>query len=58
MKRITAKQAEKIIARLGLNAGGSDDGITFYATDERESEIYSFDSKKECDDFVKRHSTE
>lgn len=52
MKKISARQAEKIMKRLGLCFG--DDGKTFYATNEKESEIYEFDSKKERDEFVNR----
>lgn len=51
MKKITAKQAIKIAKRLNLQI--EDDGTTFYATDEEESEIYSFDTKSERDTFCK-----
>lgn len=51
MKKITAKQAVKIANRLNLQI--EDDGMTFYATDEEESEIYSFDTKSERDSFCK-----
>lgn len=51
MKKITAKQAAKIANRLNLQI--EDDGMTFYATDEEESEIYSFDTKSERDSFCK-----
>lgn len=52
-KAITANQAYKLIAKLGLDFG--DDGRTFYATNEEESEIWEFDSKAERDEFVNRY---
>ena len=52
MKKITAKEAYRIGNKLGLYL--LDDGLTFYATDDAETEIYSFDTKKERDDFLKR----
>lgn len=51
MKKITAKQAAKIANRLNLQI--EDDGTTFYATDEEETEIWSFDTKSERDSFCK-----
>ena len=36
-KAITAKQASKLMEKLGLCFG--DDGRTFYATDEEETEV-------------------
>ena len=47
LKPITAKQAEKLTKKLGLCFG--DDGRTFYATNEEETDIWEFDSKKERD---------
>lgn len=52
-KAITANQAYKLIAKLGLDFG--DDGRTFYATNEEESEVWEFDSKAERDEFVNRY---
>jgi hypothetical protein len=52
LKKITAKEAEKIMAELGLCFG--DDGRTFYATNEEHTEVWEFDSKKERDAFVNR----
>lgn len=51
-KAITAKSAEKISRKLGLDYGN--DGRTFYATNEEESEIWEFDTKSERDEFVNR----
>ena len=51
-KAITAKQASKLMEKLGLCFG--DDGRTFYATDEAETEVWEFDSKRERDEFVNR----
>lgn len=50
MKKITAKEAEKIMTEKGLCFGG--DGKTFYAVNENGA-IYEFDSKRERDEFVK-----
>ena len=51
-KAITAKQASKLMEKLGLCFG--DDGRTFYATDKEETEVWEFDSKRERDEFVNR----
>lgn len=51
-KAITAKYAYELTEKLGLCSG--DDDRTFYATNEEETEIWEFDSKKERDDFVKK----
>ena len=51
-KAITAKKAEKLSDELGLCFSGNLDGRTYYATNEEESEIWEFDSKKERDAFV------
>ena len=50
MKVITAKYAYELTEKLGLCVG--DDGRTFYATNEDETEVWEFDTKKERDDFV------
>lgn len=55
MKKITAKEAYHIARKLGFDT--SEDGTTFYATDEEETVIYSFDTKKERDDFLKRNKS-
>lgn len=57
MKKITAKEAYRLMDQLGLDYG--DDGVTYYATDadevgEEDAEVWEFDSKKERDDFVQR----
>ena len=54
MKAITAKKANQIVNKLGRDISG--DGITFYATNIKETEIYCFDSKKERDEFVKAYN--
>lgn len=50
-KPINAREAEKLMKKLGLCFGG--DGRTFYATNEDETEVWEFDSKKERDDSCK-----
>ena len=52
MKAITAKYAEELLRKLGNDYGG--DGRTFYATNEEETEVWEFDSKRERDEFVNR----
>ena len=52
MKKITSKEAYQIIKKIGKNI--VEDGVTFYATNEKETEIYSFDSRSERDEFVNR----
>jgi hypothetical protein len=52
MKKISAKYAEKLMNKLGLDYGN--DGITFYATNESETEIYDFDDKKERDKWLEK----
>lgn len=44
---ITAKEAYKLAELLGLCI--SEDGTTFYATNEERTELWEFDSKKERD---------
>ena len=51
-KAITSKQAYKLMEKFGLCF--SDDGRTFYATDEEETEVWEFDSKRERDEFINR----
>ena len=51
LKKITAKQAERITKKLGLCWG--DEEKTFYATNESETEIYEFPSKRERDNAIK-----
>ena len=53
MKAITAKQAEKLLKKLGLTS--VDNGVTFYATSDDESAVWEFDSKKERDAFVDKN---
>lgn len=52
MKKVTAREALKIAKRLGL--APDEDSRTFYAYDEKNDEIYEFDSKKERDAFIER----
>lgn len=51
LKPLTAKQAEKLMKKLGLCWG--QDGRTFYATNEEETEVWEFDSKRERDEKCK-----
>ncbi len=53
-KAITARQGERLSRRLGLDYGG--DGRTFYATNDNETSVFEFESKKERDNFIKRHN--
>lgn len=53
MKAITAKQAEKLLKKLGLTS--VDNGVTFYATSDDESAVWEFDSKIERDAFVEKN---
>ena len=55
MKKITAKEAYKLMDRLGLCYGM--DGKTYSATDENETEVWEFDSKKERDEFCDRRTS-
>ena len=55
MKAITAKQAEVINRRNGLETLWGD-GQTYWATDDEESATWDFDSKKERDEFVRRNN--
>lgn len=55
VKKLTAKEAVKLLRKLGLCCMGADDGKTFYATNEEETEVWEFDTKKERDAFVDRH---
>lgn len=54
MKKITAKEAERLSKKLGLSYGA--DARTFYATNEDETEVWEFDSKKARDEFLYRIS--
>lgn len=52
VKKISAKYAEKLQDKLGIGYGY--DGVTFYATNEEETEVWDFDSKKERDEWVEK----
>ena len=47
IKKISAREAKKI-----LKDRAADDGVTFYAIDTRNNEIYEFDTKRERDEFI------
>lgn len=49
-KKITAKQAYKLAKKLGLEI--CEDGRTFYATNEQETELWEFDTLRERNDFL------
>ena len=55
MKAITAKKAQEITDKTGMALCGAEDGRTFYATNEEETEVWLFDTKKERDAFVARN---
>lgn len=56
LKAINAKQAYKLMDRLGLCYG--QDGVTFYATNEEETEVWEFDSKAERDSCIEKMAKE
>lgn len=56
MKAITAKQAEAINRRNGMETWEGDGHKTFWATDDEERETWLFDSKSERDEFVQRNN--
>lgn len=55
VKAITAKQAKKLSLEIGVCFGGEMDGRTFYATNEEETELWEFDTRRERDSFIKGH---
>lgn len=54
MKAITAKQAYAINKRNGMETEENDGRKTYWATNESETETYSFESKIERDLFVNK----
>lgn len=54
-KKITAKQAYRIMDRLGLDYG--DDGRTYYITNEAEEWVAEFDSLKEREEYLKQYNS-
>ena len=56
MKKITAKEAHEVVKNTIRDIDIDNDGRTFYATNEAETEIYCFDSQKERDKFVKAYN--
>ena len=53
MKKISAKEANRIAKKLNLQLDG--DGVTFYATNNSESEIYEFETKQEREQFLRNN---
>lgn len=51
-KKITAREAEKINSRNGMDTWEEDGIKTYWATNEAETETWVFESKKERDKFV------
>lgn len=56
IKAITSKKARAINEKLGLSFEDEDGHRTYWAAEEDESEIYSFDSKIKRDEFINRHN--
>ena len=54
VKKISAKEAQLLARKLGIQIG--EDGLTFYATNEDESEIFEFDSKRDRDAWVAKYN--
>ena len=54
MRKLNYKQAQALAQRLGLDI--DDDVTTFYATDDEESELFSFDTRDERDNFVAKNA--
>ncbi len=54
IKKISAEKARKIAESIGIDI--SDEQRTFYATDDGETEVWSFDTKAERDSFVSRNN--
>jgi hypothetical protein len=50
--KLTAKEAQRLAEKLGLDIG--DDGRTYYATNEEQTEIWEFDTKTERDKFINK----
>lgn len=50
-KAITRKEAERISRKLGLSIS-ENDGRTYFLTNENESEVWEYDSKKKRDEAV------
>lgn len=48
--KLTSKEAYKLAEILNIDI--NDDGISFYATNEDKTEIWSFDTKRERDSFI------
>ena len=48
---ITVKEAYRIAKELGINIT-QDNNRTYFATNEKRTELWEFDTKKERDDFI------
>ena len=55
MKAITAREAKRIGEKTGFPPTEGD-GRTYYATNEEETELWEYDSKKERDEHVEKHN--
>ena len=55
-KAITAKKAFEVTMKTGMGWCGAEDGRTFYGTNEEESDVWFFDSKRERDAWVERNN--
>lgn len=55
LRAVTVKEAYKIAYKLGVSITEGD-GRTFYATDEKETGIWEFDSKYDRDKAIERNS--
>lgn len=54
MKKVNAREAEKIMERLGQDWGG--DGKTYYATNDEETEVYVFNTITKRNEFLEKHN--
>lgn len=52
LKAITRKEAYRIANKRGVTIS-EDDGRTYYATNEEETEVWEFDSKRDRDKAIK-----
>ena len=53
IKKISAKEAERELKKQGLGYGM--DGTTYYAINTENKSIFSFDTKRERDEWVANH---
>lgn len=52
-RKLTAKETHKLSDKLNLDI--DDDNTTFYATNVEETEIWSFNTRTERDEFLNRN---